>query len=152
VINHLIKKSYNNIFNQLYKITNGKIILSGSLSLKYQNIIDRDINDLDVNILSEDWEQYKYELQRIFRIYPEMKIKYDILHYDVYMCLDKETKLNEFHLFVNYSNDIFDVINEIRILKPSYHLIDKQMIYKSGQDTDKHLTDINLIKSYLNEK
>mgnify|MGYP006892314663 CR=1 FL=1 len=93
MINHLIKKSYNNIFNQLYKITNGKIILSGSLSLKYQNIIDRDVNDLDVNILSEDWEQYKSELQRVFRIYPEMKIKYDILHYDVYMCLDKETKL-----------------------------------------------------------
>jgi len=102
VIDHLIKKSYNNIFNQLYKITNGKIILSGSLSLKYQNIIDRDINDLDVNILSEDWEQYKSELQRVFRIYPEMKIKYDILHYDVYRCLNKETKLNEFHLFVNY--------------------------------------------------
>ena len=33
--------------------------ISKTLKEKYQNIIDRDINDLDVNILSEDWEQNK---------------------------------------------------------------------------------------------
>lgn len=152
MISNLIKKSYNNIFNQLYKITNGTIILSGSLSLRYQNIINRDINDLDVNILFDDWQLYKSELYNSFRIYPNMKINYGILHYDVYTCFDKETKLNEFHLFVNYSNDIFDAINDIRVLKPSYHLIDKNMIYESGQDVDKHLNDINCIKNYINEK
>lgn len=152
MIGNIIKQSYNQIFTQLYKITNGKIILSGSLSLKYQNIIDRDINDLDVNILSDDWESYKNELYKSFRVYPNMKINYGILHYDVYTCFDKETKLNEFHLFVNYSNDIFDVINDMRVLKPSYHLIDKNMIYESGQDVDKHLNDINCIEKYINEK
>jgi hypothetical protein len=151
VIQNLIKKSYNDIFNTLYKITNGKVILSGSLSLKYQNIIDRDVNDLDINILHTDWEMYKTELSNSFRIYPNLKIKNKILQYDVYTCFDIETKLNEFHLFVNYSNDIFDTINQIRVLKPSYHLIDKQMILDSGQDIDKHSADIACIKSYLNE-
>ena len=152
MIKNLIKKSYNDIFNRLYTITNGKVILSGSISLRYQNIIDRDVSDLDVNILYDDWQFYKTELQNHFRIYPNVKIKYGILHYDVYTCFDIETKLNEFHLFVNYSNDIFDVINDIRVLKPSYHLIDKQMIFESGQEVHKHSIYIDFIKLYLNEK
>lgn len=152
MIKHLIKNSYNEIFNQIYRITDGKIILSGSLGLKYQSIIDRDINDLDMNILAKDWETYKNKLEKRFRIYPSVKIKYGVLEYDVYTCFDKETKLNEFHLFVNYSNDIFNIIDKIRVLKPEYHLIDKQMMYESGQNTDKHLLDIVDIKTYLNEK
>jgi hypothetical protein len=146
------KKSYIDTFNKLYEVTNGSVILSGSMSLRYRNIIDRDINDLDVNILIDDWNLYKNTLQKHFRIHPNFIIKYDILHYEVYTCFDIKTKLNEFHLFVNYSNDIFDVINGIRLLKPSYHLIDKQMIYDSGQDVEKHLSDIESIKSYLNDK
>ena len=152
MISNLIKKSYSNIFDKLYTITNGKVILSGSLSLRFQNIIQRDIHDLDVNILLNDWELYKSEISKHFRVHPNFKITYDILKYDVYTCFDKETKLNEFHLFVNHSNDIFDVINDIRVLKPEYHLIDKQMIYNSGQDIEKHLSDILLIKSHINEK
>lgn len=152
MISNLIRKSYNDIFNQLYKITNGKVILSGSLSLKYQNIIDRNINDLDVNILHTDWNLYRAKLHNTFRIYPNMKIKYGILDYDVYTCFDVETKLNEFHLFVNYSDDIFNTINEIRVLKPEYHLVDKQMILDSKQDIHKHSIDVDCIKRYLNEK
>ncbi len=151
MINNLINPSYSNIFDILYKITKGRIILSGSIGLKYRNIIQRNINDLDVNILSDDWELCKPEFQKYFRIYPNVKINYDILKYDVYTCFDSKTKLNEFHLFVNYSDDIFDVIDNIRILKPSYHLIDKQMIRDSGQEIEKHSTDIELIKKYLNE-
>lgn len=152
MINNLIKKSYSNIFDKLYSITNGNIILGGSLSLKFQNIIQRDAQDLDVTILIEDWELYKSEINKQFRVYPTIKIVYDILKYDVYTCFDKETKLNEFHLFVNHSNDIFDVIGSVRVLKPEYHLIDKQMIYDSGQDIEKHLSDIHMIKTHINEK
>lgn len=152
MLDTLIKKSYSDIFDKLYIITNGKVILSGSLSLRFQNIIQRDVHDLDVNILIEDWELYKSEINKQFRVYPNLKIIYDILKYDVYTCFDKETKLNEFHLFVNYSKDIFDVINDLRVLKPNYHLIDKQMIYNSGQDIEKHLSDIVMIKTHINEK
>ena len=152
MIDNLIKKSYKDIFDKLYTLTNGSVILSGSLSLKYRNIINRDVNDLDVNILIDDWKLYKTQLQKCFRIYPNFIIKYGILDYEVYTCLDKDTKLNEFHLFVNHSTDIFDVIDGIRILKPDYHLVDKQMIHDSGQDVEKHLSDIELIKSYLSEK
>jgi hypothetical protein len=152
VIRNLIKDSYNNIFNQLYDITEGKVILSGSLGLKLQNIIKREVNDLDVNILSYDWEIYKNDIEKSFRIHPSIQVRYGVLEYDVYSCFDKKTKLENFHLFVNYGKDIFLTLNGIRVLNPEVHLIDKEMISKSGQDVNKHEEDIVLIKKYLNEK
>lgn len=153
MISNLTNKSYSDIFQKLYSITNGTIILSGSLSLKYRKIIDRDTNDLDLNILKSDWDCYKSIINSNFRIIPNIKINYaNVLSYDVYTCFDKKTKLDEFHLFVNYSNDIFDVMDGIRVLKPDYHLIDKEMILKSGQDIEKHQADIDSIKSYLYDK
>lgn len=147
------KKSYNDIFNKLYQITNGTIILSGSLSLKYRKIIDRDVSDLDVNILKSDWELYKSAINNSFRIIPSVKINYiSKLEYDVYSCFDKITKSNEFHLFVNYSDNIFDIMDDMRILKVDYHLIDKDMILKSGQDIEKHSMDIESMKKYLYDK
>ncbi len=152
MIRNLIKDSYNKIFNQLYDITEGKVILSGSLGLKLQNIIKREVNDLDVNILSSDWEIYKNNIEKSFRVHPSIQVRYGTLEYDVYSCFDKKTKLENFHLFVNYGEDIFLTLNGIRVLKPSIHLIDKEMIVKSGQDINKHESDIVLIKKHLNEK
>jgi hypothetical protein len=152
VIKNLIKGSYNDIFTKLYEITDGKVILSGSLSLKLQNIIQREVNDLDVNILSSDWEIYKQAIEKSFRIYPGIEIRYGLLQYDVYTCFDKITKLNEFHLFVNYGKDIYITLNGIRVLNPTIHLIDKEMIMKSGQDVNKHVDDIILMKKHLHEK
>jgi len=151
VIKNLIEGSYNDIFNHLYDITDGKVILSGSLGLKMQNIIKREVNDLDVNILSSDWEIYKNSIEESFRIHPSIQVRYGILEYDVYICFDKITKLNEFHLFVNYGKDVYITINDIRVLNPKIHLIDKEMIAKSGQDVNKHEEDIVLLKKHLNE-
>ena len=152
MIENITTSSYNEIFNQLYKITDGKVILSGSLGLKFQNIIERDVNDLDINILYPDWLIYKSELEKSFRIYPGVQIRHGELEYDVYTCFDKKTKLNEFHLFVNYGNNVFILKENIRILSPQVHLLDKEMIMKHGENPDKHIEDINLIKAYLNEK
>lgn len=151
MIENITTSSYNEIFNQLYNITEGKIILSGSLGLKMQNIIERDVNDLDVNILHLDWLIYKNQLEKSFRIYPGIQIRHGELEYDVYTCFDKKTKLNEFHLFVNYGSNIYVLKDNIRILAPKFHLLDKEIIMKHGENSDKHLEDITLIKSYLNE-
>jgi hypothetical protein len=151
VIKNLIKNSYSEIFNHLYDITEGKVILSGSLGLKLQNIIKRDVNDLDVNILVSDWKIYGSEIEKSFRIHPSIEIRYGVLEYDVYSCFDKKTKLENFHLFVNYGQDVYITLNGIRVLNPKIHLIDKEMIAKSGQDVINHQEDISLIKKYLNE-
>lgn len=151
MIKNLIKNSYSEIFNHLYDITEGKVILSGSLGLKLQNIIKRDVNDLDVNILVSDWKIYGSEIEKSFRIHPSIEIRYGVLEYDVYSCFDKKTKLENFHLFVNYGQDVYITLNGIRVLNPKIHLIDKEMIAKSGQDVIKHQEDISLIKKYLNE-
>jgi hypothetical protein len=156
VIKHLLRESYNEIYNQLYNLTSGKIIIGGSVSLRLQSIIDRNLNDLDVNILYDDWIVYKSSLETKFKMYPSIQIKYKELKYDVYNCFDKVTKLNEFHLFVNYGCNIYNVLNlnknNVRVIKPEYHLMDKKMIFESGQDINKHLNDINSIQKYLNEK
>lgn len=151
MIRNLIKDSYSKIFNHLYDITEGKVILSGSLGLKLQNIIEREVNDLDVNILAPDWKVYRGEIEKSFRIHPSIEVRHGILEYDVYSCFDKKTKLENFHLFVNYGQDVYITLNGIRVLNPKIHLIDKEMIAKSGQDVVKHEKDISEIKKYLNE-
>ncbi len=152
MIRNLIQDSYNKIFNRLYEITDGKVILSGSLSLKLQNIINRDVNDLDVTFLHSDWEVYSKTIKDLFRVYPGVQIRCGELEYDVYTCFDKVTKLNEFHLFVNYGKDVYVTFNNIRVFNPKIQLMDKEIIMKNGQDTNKHSQDIILIKNYLDEK
>jgi len=152
VIKNLIKGSYNDIFTKLYEVTDGKVILSGSLGLKLQNIIQREANDLDVTFLSSDWKIYNKTIKDLFRVYPGVQIKCGELEYDVYTCFDKITKLNEFHLFVNYAQDVYITLNGIRVFNPKVQLMDKEVIMKNSQDTDKHTQDIFLIKNYLDEK
>lgn len=67
-----LKKSYNDILFDIYNITNGDIIVGGSLSLRLQNIIDRDIDDIDLNILNSDWIRYESELNKNYKIYQQM--------------------------------------------------------------------------------
>jgi glutathionyl-hydroquinone reductase len=151
VIKNIIKDSYNEIFNQLYHITEGKIILGGSAGLKVLGILDRDINDLDVMLTHKDWIVYKSIIESKFRLYPNLQIKYDTLEYDVYTCFNKITKLDEFHLFVNYGQNIYINLNDIMVFNPKIHLKDKEMIAKSGQEYEKHIKDIEHIKKYFNE-
>jgi hypothetical protein len=59
-----IRKSYIEIFEDFYNITGGNIILGGSLSLRLQDIIDRDINDIDLNITKSDWNKYEMNIMK----------------------------------------------------------------------------------------
>lgn len=158
MINNLIQKSYSDIFEKLYEITKGSVILGGSLSLCYRKIIERNPNDLDVTITLDDWHLYKRIIEKSFRIIPNVKMKYDMFEYEVYTCFELKNKVNEFHLFVNYDSNIFDVIDKIRILSPSYLLRVKELIlkendlYENGKFSEKHLSDIESIKRYLNGK
>ena len=60
--------------------------------------------------------------------------------------------MNEFHLFVNKGQEIYLNFNGFKVFNPKTHLIDKEMIAKSGQDSDKHYEDVFRIKSFLNDK
>ena len=152
MIKGLINDSYNEIFNNLYTITDGNIILGGSISLSLLGILDRPSNDLDVMLTNQDWLRYKSKIEKYYRVYPNVQIRYGILEYDVYTCFDKVMKLNEFHLFVNYGQNIYMNFNQMRVFTPKIHLIDKEMIAKSGQEYEKHIEDIKYIKKYLNEE
>jgi hypothetical protein len=153
----ILKEPYNEIFEDLYEITEGNVIIGGSLSLIIHKIIDREINDIDVNILKPDWDKYEDKLNQKFRMYQGIHIFKPSLSFDfeVYTCLNKD-RSGEFHLFVNYFNDIFNLIESgnkvLRVLKPEFILKDKQWILETEPNLEKHRRDIDSIKIWLNEQ
>ena len=157
IILPFIKKSYVDIFEDFYNITNGDIILGGSLSLRLQGIIDRDINDIDMNITISDWNTYQSQITKKYKIYygPTFNL-FPHMEYRISTCLTKENK-NEFHLFINNIEDnLFNIIvyNDmvIKVLKPELHLLDKEFMLMDDITNTKNNSDIECIKKHLNEK
>jgi len=152
-----LKAPYNDIFNDLYTLTEGNVIIGGSLSLKLQGVITREIGDIDVNILKPDWDKYEFTLNKRFRMYRGIHIFKPSLGFDfeVYNCLNNN-KEGKFHLFLNYVNDIFNVIQfenkVLRVLKPEFMLKDKLWILETESELNKHRQDVESIKIWLNGK
>lgn len=152
-----IQKSYANIFEDFYNITNGNIILGGSLSLKMQNVISRDINDLDLAINKSDWIKYESKIIKKYKIYYGQLIHLPPkMEHRVSTCFNKKNK-NEFHLFINnIENDMFNIViynnNPIRVFKPELHLLDKEYMLADDITNLKNISDIDSIKNYLNAK
>jgi hypothetical protein len=152
-----LNEPYNEIFDKIYDITEGNVIIGGSLSLKLQGVIDRDILDIDVNILKTDWDIYEYKLHKEFRLYRGYHIINERIgfNFEVYTGLNKN-RCGEFHLFVNHISDIFNTIlldgKMFRVLKPEFMLKDKQWILETEPELIKHKEDIISIKKWLNEE
>ncbi len=151
-----LKNSYNDILLDIYNITNGDIIIGGSLSLRLQNIIDRDIDDIDLNILNTDWVKYESQLNKNYKIYQQMVLNLEPnLKFRICTCLTKQG-INEFHLFINYiETNLFNLVNygdyTFRVLKPELHLLDKMCMLEDEPTNSKILYDIDCIKKFINE-
>jgi hypothetical protein len=152
-----IKKSYSDIFEYFYNVTNGDVILGGSLSLKLQNIICREVNDLDVAINKSDWDNYEHKIIKKYKIYYGQLINLPPkMNHRVCTCFNMENK-NEFHLFINNIEiDMFNIIIynniPIRVFKPELHLLDKEYMLTDNVNNMKNMSDVDSIKKYLNEK
>lgn len=152
-----VRKSYVNIFEDFYNITNGNIILGGSLSLKLQGIIDREINDIDLNITISDWNLYQSDILKKYKIYHGALLNLrPSMEYRISTGLTKQNE-NEFHLFINnIENNLYNIVvyNDkfIKVLKPELHLLDKECMLADDVSNEKNLSDINAIKRFLNEK
>ena len=152
-----VRKSYIDIFEELYNITNGDIILGGSLSLRLQNVINRDINDIDLNITKSDWDKYESDIVNRYKIYqgPVLNLR-PHMEYRICTCLTKQNQ-NEFHLFINnIETNLYNIViyNDvtIKVLKPELHLLDKECMLADDTTNTKNISDITAIKKYLNEK
>lgn len=151
-----LKKSYNDILYDVYEITNGDIILGSYVSLRLQGIIDREVDDIDLNILNSNWIKYETKLNKNYKIYPQLVLNLEpYLKFRICTCLTK-SNTNEFHLFINYiEDDIFTIIDynhmPIRVLKPELHLLDKRCMLEDTPFDGKIISDIDCIKSYLYE-
>lgn len=62
-----LTNNQNLILNELYDLTEGKIILSGSSVLKMNGIIDRSVGNINVNLNIEDID-YFYEIDDIYKM------------------------------------------------------------------------------------
>ncbi len=150
----MIKPEYQQILDELYEITEGNIIIGGSTSLFLQGIINRKIDDVDFNLLKDDWLKYEGKIQRRYRVYKGLHItnKDGSLNIDIATCL---TKINnvEFHLFINHIFYPYNVVKlgdkEFRILSPEIILKDKEWIVEEEPHLTKHLDDIEKIKLFL---
>ena len=150
---NFLTEPYRNIFNKLYEITDGNIILGGSASLRYQNVITREVRDIDVNILHTDWELYQPKLNKEFKFYAIKKIANPTLGFDFhnYIVLSKSVNCR-FDLFVNFKNDFFTTIDNIRVVRPEFIYVDKQWILETEPELTKHADDVVNIKKWINEK
>lgn len=152
-----LKKSYNDILFDIYNITNGDIIVGGSLSLRLQNIIDRDIDDIDLNILNSDWIRYESKLNKNYKIYQQMVLNLEPhLKFRMCTCLTKEN-INEFHMFINYiESNLFNLVTyenyTFKVLKPELHLLDKMYMLEDSPNDGKILYDIDCIKKFIDGK
>jgi hypothetical protein len=152
-----IKKPYANIFEDFYNITNGDIILGGSLSLKLQGIIDRDIDDIDLNITISDWNRYQSQITKKYKIYHGAIMQlHQLMEYRISTCLTKQNNY-KFHLFINnietnlYNTIVYNNVF-IKVLKPELHLLDKEYMLMDDITNAKNISDIEDIKKYLNER
>jgi len=152
-----ITKKYAEIFENLYNITNGDIILGGSLSLRLQGVINRDINDIDLNITKSDWDKYENKITKKYKVYYGALMNlYPNMQYKICTCLDSKNQ-NEFHLFINnIETNLYNIIvhndMSIKVLKPELHLLDKECMLADDITNIKNISDVESIKKYLNEK
>jgi hypothetical protein len=155
MINFLfLDESYNQILNDLITITENNIIVGGSVSLVLQNAINRNVNDIDVNIDTDCFIKYEPILKKYFNFYfmgiGNMYIKNNI----IYTCKHLKTK-KLINLFVtenviNYIKEIPYNHSKIKIIDAKHILLDKIDMVNRNQDIKKHSVDIIEIKNYLN--
>jgi hypothetical protein len=153
-----IKPAYKKILKELYDITEGNIVIGGSLSLKLRGIIDREINDIDVSLTESDWLKYKPTLNKNFKFYsPTLIINKDNTQNNTILTCLPKNKNNQFHLFINHIDYPYEtiIIDSIK-----YKLISEQFILKDklwmlednrNSQSDKHIKDVENIKKWLNK-
>lgn len=155
MINFLfLDETYNKIINDLLEITEHNVIIGGSVSLVLQNIINRNINDIDVNIDEDSFTKYQPLLEKHFNFYFMGIGNMYIKNNTIYTCKHLKTK-KLINLFV--TKNVTKYIKEIeynniklKIIDANHILLDKIDMVSRNQDVKKHSEDIIQIKNYLN--
>lgn len=149
-----LNKKYNEILNQLMDITENNIIIGGSTSLVLQNVINRPVNDIDVNIDIHCFIKYQSILEQYFNFYFMGIGNMYIKNNTIYTCKHLKTKklINLFvtENVVKYVKEIDYNGDKIKIIDVNHIFLDKMDMVNRKQDIDKHSADVVKIKKYLN--
>lgn len=149
-----LNEYHNEILTDLVNITENNIIIGGSISLFLQNIIDRKINDIDVNISDSDFIKYQPILETHFNFYFMGIGNMHIKNNTIYTCKHLKTKklINLFVTknLVNYTKEIDYNNTKIKIINERDILLDKLDMVNRNQEIEKHSKDISRITNHLN--
>lgn len=135
----------------IYDVTNGSVIITGSFALKCLGIIDRKINDIDLKIHINDWNEYKLVIFTNYKIKFLTSFYHNGFKSDVY-----NIEFNGYNFEINTVNEvgyahknidgyIFKIDTAANILSNK-----RTMVGSYGINIKKHLEDIELIESFLN--
>lgn len=150
-----LNEFHNQILNDLIILTENRIVIGGSISLLLQNIINRKINDIDINISQEDFIKYQPALETHFNFYFMGIGNMHIKDNTIYTCKHLKTKklINLFVTknLVSYIKEITFNNIDIKIINENDILLDKMDMVNRNQEIEKHSEDIIAITKYLNK-
>jgi hypothetical protein len=142
-----ISNSNNNIFNQFYELTDGKIIIGGSSVLKYHNIINRKVGNLNL-VLDVDDAKYFTNLQNYYKFTFVGKQKFGLIS-EVYWF--ENNGIGGVFFLQNSTNfDIIEFDNQfVRIQKISDIRLNKLSLVENGDTNSiKHYGDVEMIDKF----
>lgn len=137
----------NRILTEMYELSNGKIILSGSSVLKMNGIIDRLVGNINLNLNIEDID-YFYEIDDVYKM--------DYVRNQEFGIKNKTYWFRKYDtvgvLFVSDNMD-FDVHNingkDLRVGTVKSVRDNKEEISKNGDlNWKKHYNDVQLIDKF----
>lgn len=142
-----ITDSNNTIFNDFYNLTEGKIIIGGSSVLKYHQIINRKVGNLNL-VLDIDDIGYFDELQKHYNFTFVGNQKFGLINKTYWF--NKNQKNGVFFLSNSPNYDVIDFNgSNVRIQKISDIHFNKEKLVENGDSNSiKHYNDVEMINRF----
>lgn len=144
---HFISESNNVTFNEFYQLTDGKIIIGGSSVLKYHQIINRNVGNLNL-VLDVDDIMYFDKLQKYYKFTFVGEQKFGLINKTYWFDDDKKGGVFFLQNSTNFDEIIIDG-NLIRIQKISEIRYNKmKLVENDDSNSIKHYRDVEMIDMF----
>ena len=146
-----LSDNQNTILNELYEITKGRIILSGSSVLRINGIVDRSVGNINLNLNNKDIDCF-YEIDNVYKMDYVRNQEFGIKNKTYWFRRHNTVGV----LFVSDNMD-FDIHNingkELRVGTVKSIRDNKEELANSGDiNWKKHYNDVQLIDKFYGIK
>jgi hypothetical protein len=141
----------NTILNELYNLTEGNIILSGSSVLKINGVVDRSIGNINLNLNKEDFN-YFHKIDTVFKM-EYVRDQYFGIKNKTYWFRRNNT-VGVLFISDNIDFDVHNINgNELRVGTVKSIRDNKEELVNSGDvNWKKHYNDVQLIDKFYGTK